>query len=148
MYKSDRQRIEDAIIPSLLEFLMVSQIKQIPDREKDLKVALELLQKDLRLELSTDKLQRRVRRIEKKVTKYMEKDKCEIRKAYMIVSYLAASLDEQGAILLGEGTRQVLMDMNETIVSAYDEEGILKQDKSAAKQVPKILKILQDEGLF
>ena len=148
MYKSDIQRIEDGIIPFVLETLMVTHVREFPEREEGYRDALRLIREDIKIELNTDKLLRRAARIERKLLRFWESNNCEIRKGYMIISYLAAALDEQDAVVLGENTRSVLKEINDIITSAYDNKDILKQDKSAAKQVPKVLAILQEEGLF
>jgi len=148
MYKSDRQRIEDGIIPFILEALMLSHIKQLPNRKDDFNVALELLNKDIEKEFHNAALTRRASRIEKKILEHWQDNDCEIRKAYMIMSYLAKALDEQEALEIGESTRKVVNDIDEIIAIGCSDENVLKQDISAAKQVPKVLRLLQEEGLF
>jgi len=148
MYKNDRQRIEDAIIPYMLEALMLTHIKDTPEHADSYKKALDLVRIDIKKELNNPSLIRRATRIEKEVLKMWQKNKYNTRKAYMVLSYLAASLHEQEAVILGDSTRTVLDDMNKIIVDAYDDENIKKQDISAAKQVKHVTKILNDNGLF
>lgn len=147
-YKKDLNRIEDAIIPFIIEALILSHIDQLPSRASAYANALELIDVDIKANLTTDKLIRRATRIERKVLKFWEKNKTEIRKSYMVMSYLASALTDQEAVALGDSTQQVLLDTNDTITKAYDDEAIVKLDISAAKQMPKVLKLLQEEGLF
>lgn len=148
-YKSDRQRVEDAIIPSVLEALMLNHIQQLPEKDPTVyDKALGLLRQDLKDNIRNGQLSKRLLRLEKKILKFFESNGWEIRKAYMIMSYLAAALDESGAVLLGEGTKTVVKDMSDIISAHYHEEEIKKQDESAAKQVPKVLRLIQEEGYF
>lgn len=149
MYKKDLHRIEDSIIPFILEGLLISQIKQDPSFQEPYKQALHILRKSYAIDLNTPKLLKRAARIEKKVLKYWNKNDYIIRKSIMVLSYLIAALDEQDAFCLDTEVRVLFEEINTIIKTAYQkDENILKQDKSAAKQVPKILAILQGEGLY
>lgn len=148
MYKKDLHRIEDAIIPFILESLMLSHIRELPERENGYKEALKLLSVDIAENLNTQKLLKRASKIENKVLKYWQDNGQEIRKAYMVMSYLSSLLDEHEVVALSAGTKEVLLDINNIIRKAYKDEGIVKQDLSAEKQMPKVLRILQKEGLF
>lgn len=148
MYKKDLHRIEDSIIPFILEGLLMSQIKQAPEFKDSYTKALSILRKSYEDDLNTTKLLKRAERIEKKLLKHWCKNDTIIRKSIMILSHLAGSLDEQHAISLKPEIKNLFQEINQIITSAYDDENILKQDQSAAKQTPKILAILQDEGLF
>jgi hypothetical protein len=148
MYKKDLHRIEDSIFPILLEGLMLCQIKHDPTYAKSYEKPLKILRENYKQNINTPKLLRRAERIEKKVLKHWNANDCVVRKSIMELSYLVAELEKQEALMLQPDIKQIFIEINDIIVSAYDDKDILKQDKSAAKQAPKVLKILQDEGLF
>ena len=151
MYKSDRHRAEDAIIPMLLKSLMITHIEQCPEKKESYRHAMELISEDLDKEINGHQLYRRLTRISSRVSDFWVKNKTEVSKAYMEISHLAAELVEQGVVELRENTMGVLKEINDIIVDAYkseDSERITKQDKSAGKQWRNILKILQGERLF
>jgi len=148
VYKKDLHRIEDSIIPFILEGLLFAQIKQRPQNEKLYADALNILRKGYIQDLNSRQLLRRAERIEKKVVKYWSDNDYIIRKSIMVLSYLAAALNASEALILQPETQQLFKEINEIITDAYGDEDILKQDKSAAKQMPKILDILQAEGLY
>ncbi len=149
-YKPDKQRVEDAIIPALLEELMNSHIEQMPD--KDPKVydkALGLLMPDILTELTGDaKLCKRLNRLKKVVIDYMAAQRWSIPKAYMVISALADILHQNNSVEFGEGTKEVVSDISEIILENYNDEEIKSRDESALKQAPKLLKVFQKEGYF
>jgi|11_taG_2_1085331.scaffolds.fasta_scaffold04334_9 hypothetical protein len=148
MYKKDLYRIEDNIIPFVLEGLLMSQIKQEPKFEEPYKKALSILRESYIQDLNTPKLLRRAERIERKLLKFWSDNNCIIRKSIMVLSHLIAALDKENALSLKPEIEILFQEINTIITNAYDDNNILKQDQSAAKQTPKILAILQDEGLF
>jgi hypothetical protein len=149
-YKPDKQRVEDAIIPALLEELMVSHIEQLPDRDpKVYDKALGLLMPDILREINgSDKLCNRLNRLKKVVINNMAKQGWTIPKSYMAVSALADILHQNNLVEFGEGTKEVVSDISEVILENYNDEAIKNQDESALKQAPKLLKIFQKEGYF
>ena len=48
----------------------------------------------------------------------------------------------------GDGTLTVVQDINDTIEEHFHEDDIVKQDESALKQAPKLLKFIQQQGYF
>jgi len=91
----------------------------------------------------------RLVRIEKKLLKFWVKDDQVVRKSIMVMSHLASALVEQEAVILSQEITDLLIEINEIIVTSYDRMPEIKAiDISAAKQAPKVLKLLQEEGLF
>lgn len=154
MYKSDKMRVEDAIIPSLLEAFLLMQLKYMKESEKHIfDKALEMLRKDILAEIGDNnpKLSKRLRRLEGIIIDHCVSNGWATNKAIMLISHLASALEEAGALILGESTRQVLIDINDTIVKGYDDkelQGIKAVDISAAKQAPKILGLMKKAGYF
>lgn len=147
-YKKDSERIEDAIIPSILEALMLSHVAQIPQNKKHFEKHLQLLKSDIFLEANSIKLRKRLERIEKKVLKHFEQNKILIPKAYMIITFLADKLNELEAIQLNGNTRQVISEISHEIKKGYKDESIKQMDYEAEQEVPQVLTLLQQEGLF
>ena len=149
-YKPDKLRIEDALIPALLEELMQSHIEQMPDADpKVYDWAFELLLPDIMNEMNNNKkLFTRLNRTKKKTIDWMASQKWGIPKAYMVVRRVAYELYQNGKVDLGEGTLKVVQDINDQVEEAHVEEKILRQDESAIKQAPKLLKIIQQQGYF
>lgn len=143
-------RVEDAIIPALLEELMTSHIEQMPDCDpKIYDKALALLMPDILKELNGDvKLCNRLNRLKKVIIAYMADQRWTIPKAYMVVRRVAYELYRNNKVDLGDGALEVVQDMNDIIEQAHDDEKIYKQDESAFKQAPKLLKVFQKEGYF
>ena len=148
MYKKDLHRIEDSIIPFILEGLLLSQIKQAPEFKEPYEKPLNILRKAYQVDLNTPKLLKRAERIEKKLLKYWNENGYVIRKSIMQLSYLVAQLKKEDALILDCNVEKLFKEINDIIKNAYNDADILKQDKSAIKHVPKALKILQNEGLF
>jgi len=147
-YKSDKIRVEDALIPCVLEALMLSHLEQVSIESDSYDKAFELLRPDIATEVKEPKVMRRLNKLKDKVITFFTDQKCEVRKAYMIISALASTLHEKEAVSLGEGTKEVIIDIDDIIMQHYDDEDIKRQDESAMKQVPKLLKVIQQEGYF
>ncbi len=149
-YKNDKMRVEDALIPALLEELMTSHIEQLPDRSPNVyDKAFALLLPDISKEMNGNpKLYKRLNRLKKKVIDDMTKQKWTIPKSYMAVTALADILHLNGLAELGEGTKEVVQDISEIVVEHYNDEAIKNQDESALKQAPKLLKIIQQQGYY
>lgn len=150
LYKSDLNRVSDAIIPFVLEGLMLCQIKQDPPAGVHYEKPLKILREATNAEVMHDKkVMNRLVRIEKKLLKFWVKDGQVVRKSIMVMSHLASALVEQEAVILSQEITDLLIEINEIIVTSYDKMPEIKAiDISAAKQVPKVLKLLQEEGLF
>ena len=149
-YKPDKLRIEDALIPALLEELMQSHIEQLPDKDPTTyDKAFALLLPDIHKEMGGNpKLYNRLNRIKKYVIDGMAKQKWTIPKSYMAVSALADILHVNNLAQLGEGTKEVVSDISQIIVEHYNDESIKQQDESALRQAPKLLKIIQQQGYY
>lgn len=151
-YKSDKARIEDAIIPALLEELMMSHIEQMPDSDSRIYAKpLSLLMPDILKEISgSQKLCNRLNRLKGVIMGHMMHQGWTIPKAYMVLTAFADILhtSEFELVTLGKGTQKVVTRLSKSIVRHYKEESIKNQDESALKQAPKLLKIFQREGYF
>lgn len=144
MYKSARKRIEDAIIPFMIEGVM-----RIHNDDSCLEY-IAALAEDVKQEIGGDlKLYKRLARIEKKLQLFYLKNDWKTNKIFMILTALAESLYKQEEIALSDKTLGVLTEIDKAIVDGYEcMPGIQKLDESAFKQVPKVFKLLQEEGLF
>jgi alpha-D-ribose 1-methylphosphonate 5-triphosphate synthase subunit PhnI len=148
MYKKDLHRIEDSIFPLILEGLLLCQIKQTPEVAACYEKALKILGTSYLKDLNTAKLLRRAERIEKKVLKHWNSSETVVRKSIMELSHLVKTIKKQDGFVLAPEVDQVFKEIDEIITDGCKKEDIRKQDKSAAKQAPKVFKILQEEGLF
>ena len=149
-YKNDKMRIEDALIPALLERLMLTHLTWLPDEYKDTyDIALSLLRPEIEREINGNvKLGKRLHRILNLIREYFDKQDWGIPKSHMVVSILGDILHCEQMVILGKGTQQVIKDISELIVENYYDDEIKKQDESAIKQAPKLLKFIQQHGYF
>lgn len=148
-YKNDKMRIEDALIPTLLNELMIQHIQQLTDKDPSTyDKAFALLRPDIAKEINNEKLHKRMNRLKETIFQWFIKQGWVIPKAYMCVSLLADILHTNDAVVLGEGTKEVVRDISQIVVEHYDDEKIKKQDESAAKQAPKLLKFIQQQGYY
>lgn len=148
---TDRQRIEDAIIPALFRGLIYSHVRQSPEVAKTYDLALEVLQETIRNALSRNyKLLRRLDRICGKINKYFVQNAFNTQKGFLCVSAWLVALDKAGAITIHTPRfYQLLEDMGEIIQRGYKEiAGLDKVDASAMKHVNKLHQIAQAEGYF
>ena len=143
MYKPAKQRVEDAIIPALLDAIMSQNPKGFED-------AIIALRADIKGEIGSDqKLIRRVHRAQSAISKYFIKHNWPTRKAFMLLSALADKLHQANVVCFRDSTKEVIKFIDDTIVGAYDRMPEIKKiDASAIKQVPKVLGILEKQGLF
>lgn len=147
MYKSDKKIIEDTFIPFSIYTMFMMQIDQNHEDKERFKNAMNLLAPSIQVLHENPKLRRRAQRLQAIIG-----DKIKgwpLRKAYMLISYIASAFYEAELVKYEEGTTKVLQDINDIIVSGYqDIEGLDKQDTSAAKAAPKIINLLCDNGYF
>jgi len=153
MYKNQRMRVEDGIIPMLLESLMVTHKQQLPEGNTSYDEALGLIQQDISEEIhGNTSAAKSLLRLDRKVIRHFVSNGWMVHKCYMIVSHLASALVDAEALELKENTKQVLQEINNIVTKAYNDndigENIKAVDKSAAKQAPRILEILQKEYYF
>jgi len=148
-YKPDKLRIEDALIPVVLYELMAQHIEQLPDKDPEpYKKAFELLYPDIQKEINNKKLYKRVSRVKGEIFEWLMQQGWSIPKAYMVMTRLAFQLYQEGRVALGDGAIEVIQDINDIIEEHIQEERILKQDESAVKQAPKLLKFIQQQGYY
>lgn len=149
MYKKDLHRIEDSIFPFILEGLLVGEINSDPNKKDAYEKAIKILRLGYSRNINTNKLLRRAERIERKVRRYWEGEKTRTLKAYMALSHLYKELKGKDQFEVYKDIDDVFTEFDDIFESeCLKNKDVLKQDKSAAKQAPKIFKILQEEGLF
>ena len=153
MYKSDRQRVEDGIIPMILESLVLSQMEFKESYRKRFKKYLLLLSEDIKTEIKGSRsATKTLLRLDRKVIKHFVANDWDTRKSCMIISYMASALVDAGGVQLGENTTKILRMLNRLIISSFKGKAfgdiVQKVDTSAAKQMPRVLKIIQNEGYF
>lgn len=149
MYKKDLHRIEDAIFPLMLEGLLKSQSAESPELKNVFDKPIKILQSVYIQNLNTAKLLRRAERVEKKVRQYWEQEKTRTLKAYMALSHLYKSLEKEQQFEVYKTISAIFKEVDEIFEEECKKNNdVYMQDKSAAKQAPKVFKILQDEGLF
>ena len=154
---NDVHRIQDALIPAMLEGVCYIMITNHPEHKNAYKglqdTCLEYisecfagLERQKRL-----KLHKRLNRIVKKIGQYAVKQNISCRKMMLItVGWADALLKAEGIYIPPDSKMfKELEELNNEIITAYDElDGIKKADKSALKHVPKIHKLAQAEGYF
>lgn len=148
MYKSDKHRVEDAFIP----FCLFTILQQQKDDDVQDRVAYEEGLKKLAIDIDSNINSRSlVKRIEKLrdsiIITFAEKEMPRT-KAYMIFNRLAYELYNSNAIELSEYCLIILKEMDKAFGENLNDENIRKLDMSAAKQVAKVLKKLQQQGYF
>lgn len=157
MYK-DIQRIEDALLPALLEGIAWSHIRKEPSCKPYYEQMLTILKEtiDKCFEgLTIDKrirLYRRLDRIVNKTSRYFVRHKFDTRKAFLSLSEWITALLKANAIVIDPKSKYwgLLEDMGEIIQkNGYGEiENFEKIDASAIDHVPKLHKLVQQEGYF
>ena len=153
MYKKDSMRVEDGIIPMLLESLLMAQMQHKASYKKRFKDHLAALREDIKKEIQGSKsATKTLLRIDTKVLKLFCDNGWCTRKCTMIVSYLAADIARCERVRLGDNTLVILFILNRWIrIASYNKvfgKDVKALDKSAAKQVNKVMKIILDEGYF
>lgn len=148
MYKSDKHRVEDAFIP----FCLFSLIQQHKDDDAKDRVAyedgLKKLGHDIDSNINSRSLVKRIEKLRDSLFNSFVADKMPRRKAYMIFNRLACILHDNNSIELSEDCIKLLNTMSEAFEENIHIEDIRKQDISAAKQVAKVLKKLQQQGYY
>lgn len=157
MYK-DIHRIEDALIPALLECTAHAHIRKDPECKPHYETMLDILQLTIGKcfdGLCREKripLYRRLDRIANKINHYFVNNDFNTRKSFLCLSEWVRALLDAGAIIIDQKSKYwvVLEDMGEIImVNGYGEiPDFDKIDASAIKHVPALHKIAQDEGYF
>lgn len=157
MYK-DIHRIEDCLIPALLEGVAYSHIKKDPECAPKYDQMIEILERTIKIcfnDLPIDKrirIYRRLDRIVKKISNYFIKNDFNTRKAFLALSEWARALLETGATIIDPASEYwtLLDDMGEVImVNGYGEiPDFAKIDASAINHVETIHKLAQEEGYY
>ena len=144
---SDRQRIEYALIPALLE----SYIKPLNKISGQFNSVLQILSVEYRRHLNQNpKLYRRMDRVANKIIRYTISQKFDSRKAVLCVISWLVALCEAGALVLEKGEYwNLLQELGEIIQTGYNSiPNFEKIDASAINHVPAIHGIAQKEGYF
>lgn len=148
MYKSDKYRVEDAFIP----FCLYSLVQQHKDDDSEDRAAyqdgLKKLSQDINKNITSRNLATRLEKLRNSLFDPFVAEEMPRRKAYMIFSRLAYILHENECIELSENCIELLNTMNDEFEKNIHNEDIKKQDASAAKQVDKVLKKLQQQGYY
>ncbi len=154
---TDRNRIEDAIIPALLESIALAHIKADPKCTDAYEAMLEIVREavgecfnglDTKRRLQ---LYRRLDRLANKIIMYFKKESFDTRKMFLTISAWIAALIEAGGVVFPEGSKMwgLLEDMGDIIQRGYKEiEDFDRIDRSALKHTNKIHSIAVNEGYF
>lgn len=149
MYMHDKKRVETVLIGSILECLMLTNTKYNPDNTDFYKPYLEVLRKDISEYIKTDKQKKRLYRAEDKIINHFKVNEWDTRKANMIMSNVGNAVIGSEMFFIPEGIQSVIRDLNNVICEVLDtDEDIAKQDESAAKQTPKVLRLIQEAGYY
>lgn len=156
MYK-DIHRVQDAIIPALLESVSLCHIKASPGDADAYKTMLDIVRKALGdcfsdlTEKQRVRLYRRLDRVVNKILLYIKREDFDTRKMFLTVTEWARALMEAGAIIVQKDSLmwELLCDIGTVIQKGYkDIANFEKIDASALKHVPKIHEIALQEGYF
>ncbi len=155
---TDKQRVEDCIIPALFQGIAYSHIRSDASAKPSYSMMFEILNETINgffAGITREKriqLSRRLDRIVNKISRYLVKEKFDSRKSFLATSEWARALLESGALYIDKESRywELLEDMGEVIqVKGYGEiPDFEKIDASAINHVPNIHKIAQEEGYF
>jgi hypothetical protein len=151
-YYKDINRVEDALIPSLFQYLIAMHIRDSPEKEKDYEVAMGILEKRIEDAFKggdRKKLTMRTARIARKITEYFIQNKFDSRKGFLTLTSWIKALDDAGGIVVEGDFKELMLDMEAIIQRGYEEiENFEKIDLSAINHVEKIHKLAQEEGYF
>lgn len=154
-YYKDVWKIEDALLPSLFQYLIMIHLQRSPEYDKDYQVPMEVLEARIAEAFfgvskeKETKLRNRTARIAKKVTEYFIKNKFDSRKGFLTLTAWIEALEKAGAVIIEGDFKELINDMNDIIRKGYKEiENFEKIDLSAINHVEKIHKLVQEEGYF
>ena len=149
-YKKDKYRVEDALIPFILEGVLICHGEQYPRHSRIVGRYCAMVAPDYCVEVEHNKsaLRRLVNLYRKVINKGHLVDK-DVIKVYMIVTYLASFLHDNELVELRANTQRAVKRISRMIrMACRVRKGYDLKDKSAAKQAGKIYNLLQAEGVF
>ncbi len=154
---SDRKRIQDALIPSLLEGIAICHIKADGEVKEQYKQMLEITQRafaDCFEGLPKEKklqLYRRIDRVYNKIILYIRKERFDTRKMFLTVTEWIKLLLDYELLIIEDNTpfAELLKDLDYIISKGHETvEDFDKINASAINHVLKIHKIAVKEGYF
>ena len=150
---TDKQRIEDSIIPGLLLGVMYSHVEKDSAAKEAYKDAIKVLHKTIDKYLGHNKMKlgRRLDRAINKISTYFVKEKFTTRKSILAVSeWNRALLAVDAVVVEDDEYKSLLQDIDRIIMkNGYGEiENFEKIDASAINHVPKMHKLAQNNGYF
>lgn len=156
MYK-DKQRIENALIPALLEGIAISHIKADGEVKHEYKEML-VITKDAFAECFKDlpqekrlRLYRRINKIYNKIIIYIRKEKFDTRKMFLAVTEWVKLLLDYELLVIADNTpfAELLKDLEHIISKGHETvEDFDKINNSAINHVLKLHEIANQEGYF
>lgn len=154
MYK-DIHRVQDALMPTLFQYLVLMHIRHKPEHEEDYRDPMEVLDNKIReafLGLTREserKVRNRLARIAKKITEYFIREKFDSRKGFLTLMAWVDALERAGGVIVEGEFRELVDDMKTIIQKGYETiENFDKIDMSAINHVEAIHKLTQGEGYF
>lgn len=147
---TDRQKIEDCIIPVLLYGTLLTHIQEKGEIWGDYSAAAQIINSFVYSRVKGDrKLLRRLDRAVQKISMYFVEHKFTTQTSFLVISEWSRALLEGGAILLEGGVLELLQGMEATIIEhGYALEGFDKIDAEAIDHIPHIHSIANIEGYF
>jgi hypothetical protein len=152
MCKIDRHRIEDALLPALMISIMKLRDGDCKEEESPFYNVYPILKAVVFENACDAKLIRRLDRLVNLCNSYLAREKITTQKAFIIVTRLGMLLYYHNAVDVKKGSdlyriwREFYYTVRDDGVQYID--GIQKLYDSALGHVPRLLKLLQDEGYY
>lgn len=152
MSKIDRHRIEDALLPALMIGVMKVRDGGCDEEESPFSNIYPILRAVIFENVTDNKLIRRLNRVAKLCDDYFEDEKIKSQKAFIIVTRLGMYLYRRGALDVSPQSDlyRIWREFYDTIRhdGVIHVDGIQKLYDSALGHVPRLLKLLQEEGYY
>lgn len=154
---TDRQRIENALIPALLEGVAICHIKADGEVKEQYKQMLDITKeafadcfKDLPIEKRMQ-LYRRIDRIYNKIILYIRKEKFDTRKMFLMITEWVKLLLDYELLIIPDSTpfAELLKDLDDIVSRGHEAvDNFDKINASAINHVLSIHEIANKEGYF
>jgi len=158
MYKSDKRRIEEAIIPYLFIDTMLCHIKQDGTMSEEYRLKIETLQLELNRQVDDlsacrrAKIIKRLHRTLDVLQTYFVGNNFNTRKAFLVLTEWARALSTADWIIIAPGSdyEGVINDF----ITVINDDGygkipdFDKIDQSAVKHIPKVHELAQQQGYY
>lgn len=151
----DIHRIQDSLIPALLETVAMTHIKEKPRDCESYKEMLDIVRRSFKEcfqglpDNKKNKLYRRSDRVANIIINYIRIEKFDTRKMFLAIVEWAAALLNEDAIIVNKEMWHLLEDFGEIIHIGYKEiDNFDKIDAAAINHVPTIHKMAQEAGYF